>query len=170
MYHSFKPINSFCRQKKAATPPVVLCQNLVGKKGYQFWSELKTRMARHPVLLGFFFLTSFVSLANAQNQAEGKGLYATYCAACHGEKGRGDGMAAKALPVKPTDHTNGAVMSQLSDKFLTDVITKGGSAVGKSSFMPAWGGSLNDKQIRDVVAYIRTIATPAKKPETPAKK
>jgi mono/diheme cytochrome c family protein len=128
------------------------------------------KMVLQPVLFVVSCLTVFAGFASAQNQAEGKGLYATYCATCHGDKGKGDGVAARALPVKPTDHTNGAVMSQLSDKFLIDVIAKGGSAVGKSSFMPAWGGSLNDKQIRDVVAYIRAIAVPAKMAETPGKK
>ena len=75
-------------------------------------------------------------------------------------KGKGDGMAAKALPAKPADHTNGAIMNPLSDKWLVDVISKGGGAVGKSSFMPAWGGALNEKQIRDLVAFIRTLAVP----------
>jgi mono/diheme cytochrome c family protein len=79
-------------------------------------------------------------------------------------------MAAQSLPVRPADHTNGAVMNQLSDKFLIETIAKGGSAVGKSSFMPSWGGALGEKQIRDIVAYIRTIAVPPYKPETPAGK
>jgi mono/diheme cytochrome c family protein len=30
--------------------------------------------------------------------------------------------------------------------------------------MPAWGASLNEKQIRDLVAYIRTLAVPPYKP------
>ena len=100
----------------------------------------------------------------AQNQAEGKKLYTTYCSSCHGEQGKGDGAAAASLPVKPADHTNGTAMNKLSDKFLVDVISKGGSAVGKSSFMPSWGGALNEGQIKDIVAYIRTIAVPAYKP------
>ena len=106
----------------------------------------------------------------AQNQAEGRKLYASYCATCHGEKGKGDGMAAKSLPAKPADHTNGAVMNQLNDKFLLDVIAKGGSAVGKSSFMPSWGGALDQKQIRELVAFIRTLAVPAYKAEIPPTK
>ena len=100
----------------------------------------------------------------AQNAAEGKKLYSTYCSTCHGEQGKGDGTAAASLPVKPVDHTNGAAMNKLSDKFLLDIISKGGSAVGKSSFMPSWGGALNDGQIKEVVAYIRSIAVPAYKP------
>lgn len=106
----------------------------------------------------------------AQNQAEGRKLYASYCSTCHGDKGKGDGMAAKSLPVKPADHTNGAVMNQLSDKFLVDIVTKGGSAVGKSSFMPSWGSALEEKQIRDLAAFIRTLAVPAYKNEAPASK
>ena len=55
-------------------------------------------------------------------------------------------------------------MNPLSDQFLSEIIAKGGGAVGKSSFMPSWGASLNEKQIRDVVAYIRTLAIPPYKP------
>lgn len=106
----------------------------------------------------------------AQNQAEGKNLYATYCATCHGERGKGDGTAAASLPAKPADHTNGAVMNQMNDKFLYDIISKGGGAVGKSTFMPSWGGALNDTQIRDVVAYIRALAIPPYRPGTPGTK
>jgi mono/diheme cytochrome c family protein len=106
----------------------------------------------------------------AQNQSEGKNLYTTYCTACHGEKGKGDGVAAQGLPAKPADHTNGAIMNQLSDKYLIEVISKGGGGVGKSAFMPAWGSSLNDKQIRDIVAFIRSIAVPAIKADSTAKK
>src|SRR5438445_1131230 len=86
----------------------------------------------------------------AQSAAEGKKLYEQYCSTCHGEKGKGDGVAAQGLPAKPADHTNGAVMNQLSDQFLTTIISKGGSAVGKSSFMPSWGSAISDKEIRDI--------------------
>ncbi|MCC6304043.1 MAG: cytochrome c [Rhodobacteraceae bacterium] len=33
----------------------------------------------------------------------GRGLYAEYCAACHGPRGRGDGPAAAGLAVRPAD-------------------------------------------------------------------
>ncbi len=115
------------------------------------------------VLVGVGILTGAGS-SWAQNAAEGKKLYTSYCSTCHGETGKGDGMAAASLPAKPADHTNGAVMNQLSDKFLLEIISKGGSAAGKSTFMPSWGGSLNEKQIRDIVAYIRTLAIPPYKP------
>ena len=120
------------------------------------------------VMIGSVLLSGMTCWA--QDQAEGHKLYASYCATCHGEKGKGDGMAAKSLPAKPADHTNGAVMNQLNDKFLMEVITKGGAAVGKSTFMPSWGSALNEKQIRDLVAYIRTLAVPAFKGDAPPSK
>ena len=98
--------------------------------------------------------------AQNQDQAEAKKLYATYCSSCHGDNGKGDGPASKSLPVKPGDHTNGAIMNNVSDKLLFEIISKGGGAVGKSTFMPAWGNQLGEKQINDLVAYIRSIAVP----------
>lgn len=35
----------------------------------------------------------------------GRGLYADYCAACHGASGRGDGPAAAGLAARPADLT-----------------------------------------------------------------
>jgi mono/diheme cytochrome c family protein len=96
----------------------------------------------------------------AQDQSEGKKLYLTYCSSCHGDKGKGDGPAARSLPVKPADHTDGAVMNPLTDKFLLEIISKGGSAVGKSPMMPGWGGQFKEKQLRDILAYVRSIANP----------
>lgn len=107
--------------------------------------------------------------SRAQDQAEGRKLYASYCTSCHGDKGKGDGAAAKSLPAKPADHTNGAFMNQLSDQFLVDVIAKGGGGVGKSTFMPAWSGALNEKQMRDLVAFIRSLAVPPYKTDGPVK-
>ena len=59
-------------------------------------------------------------------------------------------------------------MNRLSDKYLIQVISKGGAAVGKSGFMPAWGSSLNEKQIKDIVAFIRSLAIPSNRPDAGA--
>ena len=51
-------------------------------------------------------------------------------------------------------------MNKLSDKFLLEIISKGGSAAGKSAMMPGWGGQFKENQLRDIVAYVRSIAVP----------
>ena len=114
------------------------------------------------------FALSAISMANplavwAQSPAEGQKLYSTHCSACHGEGGKGDGPAGNSLPVKPADHTDGKLMNSFPDKFLLDIIAKGGVAVGKSPFMPSWGGVLKENQVRDLVAYLRSIANPSYK-------
>ena len=90
----------------------------------------------------------------------GAAQYATLCASCHGPRGGGDGPIAASLDPKPADHSNGAVMNALSDETLFRVISEGGSAVGKSPLMAPWGGTLSDDDIRDVIAFIRTLADP----------
>ena len=80
------------------------------------------------------------------------------CTGCHGVTGKGDGPAAKALPVRPADHTDTKKMSQYSDEHLFTVISKGGARVGKSAQMPAWGAVLKEPQIHEIMTYIRTLS------------
>ena len=118
-------------------------------------------MARKRIFLVTFIPWAFFSQGLwAENASEGKKIYAIYCSGCHGKSGQGDGPLGSALPVKPANHTDGGTMNQLPDDFLREIISKGGGSVGKSSMMPAWGGQLQEKQIRDLVAYIRSLAVP----------
>jgi cytochrome c oxidase cbb3-type subunit III len=97
-------------------------------------------------------------ISAAEDPGEGKRLYQTYCTGCHGALGKGDGPAGKTLPVKPADHTNAKVMNRYADDYLFAVISKGGAEVGKSAAMPAWGSVLKEDKIKDVIAYLRTLA------------
>ena len=99
------------------------------------------------------------SLALAQgNPAKGKELFAKHCGGCHGPSGKGDGPASAALTPKPLDLTNKAYVAGLADQYLFDLIQKGGAAVGKSPLIPPFGSKLKDGEIRDVIAYIRSLA------------
>ena len=82
------------------------------------------------------------------------------CSACHGESGKGDGPAAVALNPKPRNYTDCAVMGKKSDAELFKVIKEGGPAVGLSPLMVAWGTQLSDKEIWDIIAFIRSIPNP----------
>jgi len=113
-----------------------------------------------PMFMVFFFRQDLL----AQDKAEGKRSYLIYCSGCHGESGKGDGPAGRSLPVKPANHADGTVMNQLSDKHLFDIIAKGGSTVEKSPFMPSWGSQLKEKQLRDIISHVRSLAVPPYKP------
>ncbi len=96
--------------------------------------------------------------ASFRGDAEhGQALYVQFCATCHGAGGKGDGPAATQNP-RPADHTDAAYMGSLTDEQIYTVIEKGGGAVGKSPLMIAWGAVLPDRDIRDVVAYIRQLS------------
>lgn len=99
--------------------------------------------------------------AESKADAEaGNADYQIYCASCHGQSGGGDGPVAAALPVKPAKHNDGGYMNALSDDYLFKVIAEGGPAVGKSEMMAPWGGSLSDAKIRNIIAFIRSLADP----------
>ena len=90
----------------------------------------------------------------------GEAIYAQYCASCHGARGGGDGPISASLTPKPAKHGDGSYMNPLSNEHLFKVVKEGGPSVGKSPMMAALGGSLSDEQIRDVVAFVRTLAEP----------
>jgi mono/diheme cytochrome c family protein len=91
--------------------------------------------------------------------AAGAALYARSCAACHGLDGSGSD-ALKAVNVRPRSFASERVMRRVSDDDLLAAISGGGPAVGRSPLMPAWGRVLSDGEMRDVVAYLRTLAAP----------
>jgi len=122
-------------------------------------SHAHTKAVKHTIA-SVAALLCLSSSANADLE-QGKRLYKENCAPCHGESGKGDGVGAQSLPVRPADHTNVAAMNGRSDGFLRDVIAKGGGAMGLSSFMPAWQGLLKDSEILDLVSYIRSLAAPS---------
>jgi mono/diheme cytochrome c family protein len=119
------------------------------------------------ICLSVFLLVVASSLGLAQSKGDanaGKTKYESLCAGCHGKTGKGDGPAAASLNPKPQDHTDGKTMNALTDKYLADIVKDGGAGVKKSPLMPAWGKTMKDQEIADVVAYIRSLANPPYKP------
>jgi len=115
------------------------------------------------VALGIFACVMVVGVVQdaigAGNAETGGKLYQTRCSPCHGPDGKAATPTAQALNPKPRDHTDGAYMNQLSHDHLAKVIKDGGPAVGKSPIMPPHP-DLNDQQIEDVIAFVRTLAVP----------
>ncbi len=98
--------------------------------------------------------------SNAPQIQRGQAIYAQYCATCHGPQGKGDGVSAQNLPIKPQNLTEGRVLNPLPDHFLFNIIAHGANAVGLSPLMPGFKPYLGDPQIRDVIAYVRSLAQP----------
>ena len=91
----------------------------------------------------------------------GQVLFQQYCSTCHGPDGKGDGISATNLPIKPQNLTDGLVLNPLPDYFLHIVVSQGGQAVGLSPLMPGFTPYLSARQIDEVIAYVRTLAQPA---------
>src|SRR4051794_5814481 len=69
--------------------------------------------------------------------ADGKQTFSQLCTPCHGPEGHGDGPAAVSLNPKPRNLTDAAYMQPLDDRYLFELISRGGIALGKSQMMPA---------------------------------
>jgi hypothetical protein len=78
--------------------------------------------------------------------------------------GRADGPGAAALPIKPPPFTDGRLLNGLTDEFLYRVVKEGTASVGLAPQMPAFGRMLTEREMRDVVAYVRTMADPPYQP------
>jgi mono/diheme cytochrome c family protein len=97
-------------------------------------------------------------------QAQGKRIFYQQCVWCH----------ADATPAGPSNRSNvtpapplmndGATLNSESDEYFENIISLGGSALGKSAMMPPYGRTLTQGEIRAVIAYARAIAQPPYQP------
>ena len=100
--------------------------------------------------------------ADDQSISAGKVFYTQECLACHGEKGKGDGSAAKDLEKSPGDLSS-PKLSQQSDGALFYKITEGRKP------MPGFEKRFSDTERWQIVNYIRTFA-PKQAPSTQGQK
>jgi len=92
--------------------------------------------------------------------AQGAHWFSFFCVHCHGWSGKGDGPTAAMLDPRPRNQTNGKYMNHVSNLEIFAVIKGGGPARNLSEAMPAWGNVLQDQDIWNVVAFMRSIAKP----------
>jgi mono/diheme cytochrome c family protein len=99
---------------------------------------------------------SLSGTAGADDPVAGKQIYAQHCVVCHGIKGRGNGPSGKKLDPKPTDFTTAVA----DDDEWFKATKLGTKAIGKSAGMEAYASKLSDQEIRDVLAYVKTLKQP----------
>ncbi|MBS1788030.1 MAG: c-type cytochrome [Acidobacteria bacterium] len=94
--------------------------------------------------------------SNAESVEAGKTLYARYCASCHGPQAKGDGGMA----------LSGGTPSDLTDDQWDYGSTDGEIFVairdGVSADMQAYKEKLNEKQIWQIVNFLRSIGPKSK--------
>lgn len=88
--------------------------------------------------------------------ASGQGNYMSNCTPCHGFEGKGDGMLAEELDVKPRNLADAKVMSSKTDEHLFKVIKEGGASVGLTENMTPFNEQMSDEEINNVIAYLRS--------------
>lgn len=87
---------------------------------------------------------------NTEATANGKMRYNKMCAMCHGDKGKGDGVAGVSLNPRPADHTSTHIQS-MSDGALYWMISEGKAP------MPGYKAVLKDNERWQLVNYIHEL-------------
>ena len=104
---------------------------------------MKLIKKRVSTLLAGAFLLAFGTAAQAADPNKGRQLFATHCAICHGASGK------SVMPGAPNfDRGEGLLRPDFT---LLAAIRSGKNA------MPAFQGMLADRDILDVIAYLRTL-------------
>ena len=97
-------------------------------------------------------------------QAQGKRIFYAQCVWCHADSTpAGPSNRSNLTPVPPLLN-DGSILNAESDEYMQNIITLGGSAMGKSPMMPPYGRVLTPEEIRSVIDFTRTIAQPPYQP------
>ena len=100
----------------------------------------------------------FLPFLPAQESSDAESVFKAQCAKCHGEHGEGTGHAG--IKIKPADLRSDAVQKK-SDEELFKSIAHG---VGHKEYPHAFAHrGLTQRQIADLVGYIRKLAKSSKK-------
>ena len=107
------------------------------------------------------------------DQDAGKKVYEKWCMNCHGQEGEGNGPAADFFTPRPRDFTFGLYKIRSTgsgelptDQDLIQIVTHGMAGTG----MPNWDHTLKEREIQQVVQYIKTFSGKFARAKEPPKK
>lgn len=82
-------------------------------------------------------------------------LFQKHCIQCHGAERRGAGPRRGQLVIAPADLRDPLMLARRSDDDLARIILLGGRMVGRSKWMPGFAAELGERDVMDVVAFLR---------------
>ena len=85
---------------------------------------------------------------------DGRVIFETRCALCHGKLGLGDGRMARIIKSPPPANLTQTI---LPPEQMRLIIKLGGKDVGRSPKMPPWGDFMTDNELDAVVDFIYTL-------------
>jgi cytochrome c6 len=110
--------------------------------------NMNNLLVRTGSLIALASASLFLFVAPTTAQDDGAALYKTKCAVCHGADGKGDTPLGKNFKLR--DLGSDEVQKQ-TDAELTAI-----TADGKGK-MPSYKGKLTDEQIKQLVAFMRSL-------------
>ncbi|MEQ8517308.1 MAG: cytochrome c, partial [Chromatocurvus sp.] len=84
-------------------------------------------------------------------------LFRANCGRCHGVMADGKGPDSAMLGVPMPDMSSAAFYRSRTDEEIYAVIAEGGAAHGMSSMMPPWAGALSEREITQLVRYLKSL-------------
>jgi mono/diheme cytochrome c family protein len=89
---------------------------------------------------------------SATSIADGKHIFASQCAMCHGKVGDGKGDLAQDMKLKLRDYRDPAALKDVTDGEMFYILTKG------KGDMPGQEGRMKPEQLWNLVNYIRSLS------------
>ena len=102
-------------------------------------------------------------------QTQGQRIFYNDCVWCHADSTPAGPSNRSNLNPNPPLINDGATLNAVSDEFLQNIVTLGGSAMGRSAMMSPWGRTLTQDEILAVIAFIRVVAQPPYQPSVQPK-
>ena len=93
-------------------------------------------------------------LGSAEARGRGRALFLDHCALCHGERANGRGPRREAFDRPPADFTDPGWRQRTSERRAFYLISEG----VRGTAMPSWRPSLDEAEVWDLVAYLRSVA------------
>jgi mono/diheme cytochrome c family protein len=104
-------------------------------------------------------LLMLLAAAPAGWAQDGKTLYTSACATCHGPDGRGTPAHIVAFADPLPDFTDCSFATREPDADWLAVVHDGGPARAFGRMMPAFAGALTIEQMQDILTHMRTLCT-----------